>query len=115
MPFSAADGVQVDEMLDAARRLANYVAATDLDSFVADESLYDAVCMNLLRLGEGAWLLSEEAKAALPDVPWPDIINLRHRIAHGYSHLKSTVLWMIATTSVPPFALALRSLRDRLD
>lgn len=115
MPFSATDSVHIDEMLDAARRLETHLAHSSASAFLTDEMVYDAVCLNLLRIGEGARLLSEQAKSELPDVPWPDIINLRHRIAHGYSHLKSSVIWETAKTSVPPFARALATLRSRLD
>ncbi|HZW15848.1 MAG TPA: HepT-like ribonuclease domain-containing protein [Brevundimonas sp.] len=115
MPFSDTDSVQIDEMLDAARRLTGYVAEASADGFEKNELVYDAVCMNLLRIGEGARLLSDMAKAELPDIPWPDIISLRHRIAHGYSHLRATIIWETATRNVPPFAQALAALRTRLD
>ena len=115
MPFSDIDSVQIDEVLDAARRLTGYVARTSADEFEKNELIYDAVCMNLLRIGEGARLLSDTAKAQLPDFPWPDIINLRHRIAHGYSHLRAAVIWETATRNVPQFAQAMTVLRARLD
>lgn len=115
MPFDPKDIVYLDEMLDASRRLEEHLKRTSGEDFEADEVVFDAVCMCLIRIGEGARLLSDAAKAELPDMPWPDIINLRHRIAHGYSHLRGSVLWVTATRSVPPFAQALAMLRGRMD
>ncbi len=101
-------------MLDAARRLNLYVAQSSADRFVADEVIYDAICMSLLRIGEGARLLSEQAKAEAPEIPWPDVINLRHRIAHGYAHLRASIIWRIAAVSVPSLVPSLQRLRARL-
>lgn len=115
MSFDETDSIHLDEMLDAAMRLEGHLEKTTVDAFEADEVVYDAVCLCLMRIGEGARLLSDAAKAQLPDVPWPDVINLRHRIAHGYSHLLGSVIWMTATRNVPALVSALQSLRARMD
>lgn len=101
-------------MLDAADRLERHLALTSAEAFEADAVVYDAVCLCLLRIGEGARLLSDAAKAQLPDVPWPDVVNLRHRIAHGYSHLRAGVIWMTARQSVPTLVGRLADLRARM-
>lgn len=114
MPFKETDSIHLDEILDAARRLDVYVRRSSEARFLEDEVIYDAVCMNLLRIGEGARLLSEEAKAEARGIPWPDVINLRHRIAHGYAHLRASIIWQIAAASVPSMVPALQRLRARL-
>lgn len=101
-------------MLDVAARLERHLSSTSAESFETDEIAYDAVCMCLIRIGEGARLLSDTAKAELPNMPWPDIVSLRNRIAHGYSHLRGSVIWVTAERSVPPLAQALTELRARL-
>lgn len=115
MPFDETDSIHLDEMLDAATRLKAHLQGTTVEAFEDDALIYDAVCLCLMRIGEGARLLSDAARAQLPDVPWPDVINLRHRIAHGYSHLRGSVIWMTATRSVPALEVALRGLRARMD
>lgn len=114
MPFEETDSIHLDEMLDAAGRLKRHLAQTAAQTFESDALAYDAVCMCLLRIGEGARLLSDAAKAELPGVPWPDVVNLRHRIAHGYSYLRASVIWVTAAESVPALADALTSLRARI-
>lgn len=74
--------------------------------------VYDAVCMNLLRTGECARFLSDAVKTRLPDIPWPDIVSLRNRVAHSYETLKPAVLWLIASVSLPQLDAALRSLGE---
>lgn len=108
-----ADRLLVREMLDAAARVESYIKDHGGEAeFMRQGVLYDAVCLNLLRFGECARVLSDSAKARLPLVPWPDIINLRHRVAHSYDLLKPAVLWRIATVNVSQIAELIRPLEE---
>lgn len=104
------DRVLLREMIDAAERVADYIDAQGGETeFMRQRILYDAICLNLLRFGECARTLSEAAKSYLPSVPWPDIINLRHRVAHSYEQLKPSVLWRIASIDMPDLANRIRA------
>jgi uncharacterized protein with HEPN domain len=102
------DAVLVGEILDATERVATYIAAEGRAGFMRQGIIYDAVCMNLLRIGECARFLSDPFRDRLPQVPWPDIISLRHRVAHGYETLKPEVLWRIASVNLPELRDTLR-------
>ena len=102
----------MSEMLDAAQRIAAYIEAGGAPEFLQQTVVYDAVCMNLLRLGECARFLSPEIKSSLPTVPWPDLVNLRNRLAHGYETLKPALLWSIASVNVPNVAALLAGSMD---
>ena len=45
---------RLDAMLDAAERIARYVDGLSKEQFLAREITFDAVCLNLVRVGEGA-------------------------------------------------------------
>ena len=111
-PFDAADSIHSAELLDAADRIAFYLIGFDEFAFADDLRTIDAVCLNLIRIGEASKLLSPRAKAELPTVPWPDFIALRNRVAHGYATLRVDLLWSIATIDVPTIAARLRSASD---
>lgn len=97
-------------MIDAADRIAEYIETHGGEAeFMRQGILYDAICLNLLRFGECARTLSEVAKGHLPSVPWPDIINLRHRVAHSYEQLRPSVLWRIASVDLPELASRIRA------
>lgn len=104
------DAGLIDEISDAARRVRTYIDREGRTGFMRKELVYDAVCMNLLRIGECARFLDDQTKARLPNIPWPDIVNLRHRVAHSYETLKPEVLWLIASVSLPELDHALRGL-----
>jgi len=107
-----ADAILIAEIRDAASRVKSYIAPEGREGFMCQTLVYDAVCMNLLRTGECARFLSDAVKTRLPDIPWPDIVSLRNRVAHSYETLKPEVLWLIASVSLPELDQALRSLSD---
>ena len=61
-----------------------------------------AINMPLLQIGELANSLSDEYKTKRNEIPWRSIIDLRHRVVHGYGALKMENIWNIVTVEVPP-------------
>ena len=45
------------------------------------------MAFNVLVIGEAASKVSLELRAEHPEIPWLDIINMRHRIVHGYAFI----------------------------
>ena len=88
-------------MLDAAGRIRLYLFGMDEGGFYDDLRTIDAVCMNLIRIGEGAGELSISITRLAPHLPWRRMRDLRNRIAHSYAGLKVSVIWDIATVRVP--------------
>jgi uncharacterized protein with HEPN domain len=59
-------------------------------------------------VGEAARAMSQEGRERFPEVPWGDIVDLRTLLAHHYQRVDQNQVWVIATTSVPALATALR-------
>ena len=95
-------------MLDAANRIASYIEGVEKAEFIRRDIVFDAVCLNLVRIGEGGKFLSAEAKANLTAVHWPDVVTMRNRIAHGYRTLEESIIWHTAVESVPDLAAMIR-------
>jgi len=38
---------------------------------------------------------------AYPDIPWPRIVGLRHRIVHDYFGIDTELIWEIASKDAP--------------
>lgn len=96
-------------MLDAAGRIALYLTGFDEARFYDDLRTIDAVCMNLVRIGEGAGELSDAAKSRAPHLPWGRMTDMRNRIAHSYAGLQLSIIWRTATLSVPELGTFLRA------
>src|ERR1039457_7565115 len=70
------------DILAACGKIEAIVAGTSEDSFLRDEVLPPAVLHHLTVIGEAISRLSVELRARYPDVPWRQIIAVRHRIVH---------------------------------
>jgi uncharacterized protein with HEPN domain len=83
------------------RRSQSYVESKSEADFHADNMLHDAVIMQLIVMGESVTRLSADFRAKHPEIDWPNIINLRHRLAHDYFGTDLRTAWDIATAHVP--------------
>lgn len=45
--------------------------------------------------------VSQHARQELPQIPWPVIIGIRHRLVHGYADIDHGILWITATEAAP--------------
>jgi uncharacterized protein with HEPN domain len=72
------------DILSACRKIETIVAATDEGSFMKDEVLSAAVLNHLTGIGEAISGLSVALRDRHPEVPWRQIVAVRHRIVHAY-------------------------------
>lgn len=95
---------------DAAYLLDMLIAAKEAVEFSKDltweelqhSSLHQhAIAKALENIGEAAGKISGEMKETYPQIPWSQIIALRHRIAHDYFHLDLIRMWEIVQQDVP--------------
>ena len=104
------DLVLVDEMLDEARDAIAFVRGFSIERFLADRRTCKAVAFSLLALGEAANHLSEDFIAESPDIPWHEMIGMRHRLAHGYRAVSFEIVWAVAKEELPALEILLSSL-----
>lgn len=105
------DAALVHEIREAARMIGQHLKTLQSGTFHDDWLVRDAVCMRLVVIGEAASRLSEEFKAALPDLNWKGIIRTRHLLSHDYGAGNPDVLWVIATQRVVELEQALSAIQ----
>lgn len=88
----------------------SWVGDMNESAFVSHLMARDAVALSLLVIGEGARRLLETTKQRAPEIPWPAIISLRNRVAHGYETVDHTLVWQIVTTDLPALEAAVERL-----
>jgi len=59
------------------------------------------VLHHLAVIGEAISRLSLELTGRHPEVPWRQIVAVRHRIVHAYFDLDWQILWDAATSDIP--------------
>ena len=70
----------------------------DLDT---DEKLRLALTHLVELVGESASQVTAEVQAKHPEIPWPKVISMRHRLIHGYDFVDYDILWDTITRSLP--------------
>jgi uncharacterized protein with HEPN domain len=91
----------VSDIRTALGRVMEYTRGKTIESFLEDQKTMDAVTRNLEIIGEAARQLDAEQHAAYPDIPWQQIIGLRHRIVHDYFGIDTQLIWEIASRDAP--------------
>jgi uncharacterized protein with HEPN domain len=88
-------------MLDALRRLEQYVTETTREAFSNEPLIQDAVIRQLTVLGEAAGKVSSAFAQLHPAIPWPDVTGIRHKLVHDYFVVDIDVVWKTATEDAP--------------
>lgn len=96
------------DMVHHGRAAHDRVAGIDLDDLMADEDLRWILERTLELVGEAARRVPAPVATEI-DVPWVDIIGLRHKVAHGYDALDHATLLRIAQEDVPSMVAAVET------
>ena len=89
------------DILAAIGKIEGITAATPEESFLGDEILQAAVLHHLTVIGEAVNRLSPELRERHPEVPWQQIVAVRHRIVHAYFDLDWQILWDASMDDIP--------------
>jgi len=77
--------VRIEDILDAAARIARYVERhDDVAKFISDELTVDAVSRCFGIIGEAVTRLPEAVQASHPEIPWAEMRGLRNIVVHEY-------------------------------
>lgn len=96
-------GLLIDDILEAASKIASYTAGMEREDFVSSGMAADAVVRNLEIIGEAANRLPKEFTDKHPEIEWRKIIGLRHRIVHDYFGVDLDIIWAITRQDLPDF------------
>lgn len=95
------DTVYLRHILDAIARIEDYLSGVDQTTFTNTHLLQDGVIRQLQIVGEATSRISPELRERHADIPWADIVGMRHKIIHDYFGVDLDVVWMAATEEVP--------------
>lgn len=88
-------------MLLFARRAHLRLREVSRDVFDADEDPQLAVTHLIQVVGEAANRSSEALRERYPQIPWREIIGMRHRIVHDYARVSLDVIWETIAVDLP--------------
>ncbi len=94
----------------AAREAHQIASAYSLDRLERDRVLELALTKLVENVGEAARQLSDESRAKAADIPWRDIVAMRHRLVHDYGNVSLEILWEVVTVDCAALVQALEPL-----
>jgi len=107
------DDAYVLDMLRAASLARQFGKACTEAEFLEDVKTQSAVLHQLTVLGEAVRRVSARFRERHPDVPWPQIAGLRHRIVHGYDEIDIDRVWEVIERDLSPLIGALERIAKR--
>jgi len=97
-------------MIRYGRKAVEIVGDRTLEAFQADEVLRLATERLIEIVGEAARDVSEQTKAANPQIPWRPIAVQRHILAHDYGEIAPEKIWRVATQHLPELIAQLEAI-----
>lgn len=95
------DEVYVASILEMARGVHARVEAHARAGFDANEDLRLPLTHLIQSIGEAARQMSPAARARYPDVPWEQVIGMRHILVHNYLGVDDEIIWQVASHDIP--------------
>ncbi|MFH1740541.1 MAG: DUF86 domain-containing protein [bacterium] len=101
------DSVYLGHMIETAQKAVSKVIEKTRADFEADEDLQLALAHLIQIIGEAARRVSDRTVEKHPDIPWSEIVGMRHKIVHDYINLDTDVVWEVVTQDLEPLIDAL--------
>jgi uncharacterized protein with HEPN domain len=100
--MTASDANRLRHMLDAAREAVEFGAGQKRDDLIHNRVLALALVRCIEIIGEAAAKVSPELRSKYPEIPWADIIGMRHRLVHAYYEIDLGRICDTLTADLPP-------------
>lgn len=85
----------------AADRAISFAQGLDRDRFLADERTRWAVYSQIVLIGEAANRISPDFQREHGELPWRQMIGMRHRLIHGYDEINWDRVWETVIDDLP--------------
>jgi uncharacterized protein with HEPN domain len=105
--MSPRDVVYVGHMLDMARKAVSKTQGLSREAYDADENLRLALIHLVQVIGEAARQVSRPFTDSHPEIPWTNIIGMRHKVVHDYLGVDEDIVWQVVTEDLPQLVATL--------
>jgi uncharacterized protein with HEPN domain len=95
------------DMLVAAREAKQIATGFSEAEFKRNRVLQLALERLVQNIGEAAARLSPQARERLPHVPWHDVVGMRNRLVHDYTHVDVLRVWQVVQSDLDELIAAI--------
>jgi uncharacterized protein with HEPN domain len=103
----------LDDILDAIKRVRDYVRGMDYTRFSSDTKTQDAVVRNLEIIGEASRQLPAKVREKVTTIEWIKMMSLRNILVHEYFGVNLLIIWDIVEHKLDPLAEACLELMEK--
>ena len=88
------------DILEAIANIERY-AIRGKQAFESDELIQNWFVRHLQIIGEAAYSLPKDLRDQRPDIPWSEIIGMRHILVHDYFVIDIDIVWDAVERDLP--------------
>jgi uncharacterized protein with HEPN domain len=103
------------DILDYATRAEQFVAGLSYAEFATDQKTQSAVLHAITIIGEAANRIPSQIQTQYTAIPWRDIINMRHRLIHGYDVVLLHLVWGVIQADLPPLKAQIAAILEDIE
>lgn len=104
------DDATLLDIRHAAQRIIEFGEGMSAADFGADPKTLSAVLYQIAILGEAVKRLSDDLRAAHPEISWKDAAGMRDHVTHGYDKVDLDIVADTVTRAVPALLKQIESL-----
>ena len=104
------DEVRLRHMLDAIRDAVRFAMEGQRDALDTNRMLALSLVKCIEIVGEAAGRISDDVRRRHPQIPWRDIIGMRHHLIHAYYDVNLDIVWQTVTEDLPPLVTSLENI-----
>lgn len=87
----------LEDILESCHKIKKYTKSLNIEAFIENDLIVDAVIRNFTIIGEAANRLDPDYRIMHPEIEWNRIRGFRNRIVHDYFGIDYEIVWFIIT------------------
>jgi uncharacterized protein with HEPN domain len=95
------DRIYVGHMFDHASQALDILQGKNRDDYDADPILRLALTHLVQIIGEAARRVQPPFRESHPEIPWKQIVGMRHKVVHDYISIDFGILWIVVSQDLP--------------
>jgi len=102
------------DILDCIQYILLYTRDIDVDGFLGNRMMQDAVVRRIEVIGEAVNRLPDSLKGLYPDIPWQDIKEMRNKLIHDYGCVDLELVWVVVRKDITALEEQVRRVLDEV-
>ncbi len=95
------DLVYIEHIQSSVNRIQSYTSGLNLDLFLENHMVQDAIVRQLEVIGEATKRISQDFRDQHQDIPWKDMAAMRDKLIHHYMGVDLISVWGVISEVLP--------------